>query len=95
MVDPRQESGWDSSAFKEYCAEGETRALELGNRGPIQFTSDGLLDPNIIRAYERFGFYVFENVIGEDELGECSLRQDFSAQIHFWMGWARVLALCP
>ena len=71
MSDKQQKSDWDVSKFRTYCAEGETKALNLGNRGPIRFTPDGLLDPNILNAYEQFGFYVFENVIDQDELEEC------------------------
>jgi len=76
MTDTQQKSEWGNSEFRQYCAEGETRAFQLGNRGPIRFTPEGRLDPDILDAYERCGFYVFENVIGEDELQECRNEVD-------------------
>jgi len=41
-------------------ARGERRAAALGNRGPIRFTPSGELHPDIVEAYWRCGFYVFE-----------------------------------
>jgi len=57
-------------AMQDYCREGTERAMRLGNRGPIRFTASGALDPEIVEAYDRCGFYVFENVIREPELSE-------------------------
>ena len=51
-----------------YIAAGIKRASELGNRGPVKFESDGTLAKEIICAYERTGFYVFENLVNEDEI---------------------------
>ena len=48
MDNENKKSDWDIKQFGEYCAEGEMRAHNLGNRGPIRFTSDGHLDPSII-----------------------------------------------
>ncbi|MFL2987516.1 MAG: phytanoyl-CoA dioxygenase family protein [Candidatus Poriferisodalaceae bacterium] len=76
MTDTQQKSEWGNSEFREYCAEGEKRAFELGNRGPIRFTPEGRLHPEILDAYERWGFYVFVDVIGEDELQECRSEVD-------------------
>lgn len=76
MDNENKKLDWDIKQFGEYCAEGEMRAHNLGNRGPIRFTSDGHLDPSIIEAYEQFGFYVFEKVIGEEELQECRVEVD-------------------
>ena len=58
-----------------YLIEGERRAGELGNRGPLRFDDDGNLLPGILEAYWRTGFYVFEGVLGEAELGD--LDADF------------------
>ena len=52
--------GSHTEAMQDYFAEGEARALALGNRGPLRFGPDGKLDPGIVEAYERVGFYVFE-----------------------------------
>ncbi len=57
-----------------YLREGERRALALGNRGPMQFNDDGRLHQDILDAYWRCGFYVFEDAIGSVELNE--LRGD-------------------
>jgi len=53
-----------------YFRTGQRRALELGNRGPIRFTEDGGLDPEIDAAYRRCGFYVLEGVLDDRELQE-------------------------
>ena len=60
----------EAAAMREYLAEGEKRAFALGNRGPIRFTADGALHPEIVEAYWRCGFYVFEGVLKADELAD-------------------------
>ena len=67
--------GPEEKAMQAYFREGEERAMALGNRGPIRLTDDGKLHPDILDAYRRVGFYVFEGVIGGDELRE--LETDF------------------
>ena len=57
-------------AMADYFREGETRAMALGNRGPARYTADGGLDPAILEAYDRYGFYVFQDVVAQPELGE-------------------------
>ena len=61
--------------MRRYCAEGEARALALGNRGPIRFTAAGDLHPEIRAAYGRCGFYVFEGLLKADELAD--IEADF------------------
>ena len=61
-------------AMTDYMRDGERRARALDNRGPIKLDANGKLDPAILEAYWRHGFYVFENVIGAEELAE--LRAD-------------------
>src|SRR5579884_4408900 len=56
--------------MQAYLRAGEERAYRLGNRGPIRFTADGRIDPAILDAYWRCGFYVFEGVLGADELAD-------------------------
>lgn len=51
-----------------YIEAGRARALALGNRGPLRFTADGKLHPDILEAYWTHGFYVLEDVIGSTEL---------------------------
>lgn len=63
--------------MRDYAREGEARARALGNRGPIRFTAGGRLDPAILDSYWTHGFYVFEGVVGPEELAE--LRADVDA----------------
>ncbi len=56
--------------MQAYFREGEAKAAALNNRGPLRLTADGHLDPAIIDAYKRTGFYVFEGILGGAELEE-------------------------
>jgi len=56
--------------LQDYFREGERRARALSNRGPIRFTENGELASDIREAYLRYGFYIFENVIGAEELAD-------------------------
>ena len=47
--------------------------MALGNRGPVRFAGDGTLHPGILEAYWRCGFYIFENVLGQDELADIEV----------------------
>ncbi len=67
--------GAEEAAMQAYLREGERRAYALGNRGPIRFTADGKIHPDILEAYWRTGFYVFEGVLGKEELAE--IEADF------------------
>ena len=62
--------------MRAYLEAGADRARTLGNRGPIRFTPDGKIHPDILDAYWRTGFYVFENVLQRDELN------DIEADLH-------------
>ena len=62
-----------------YLEAGEERARALANRGPVRFGADGKLYPDILEAYWKHGFYVFEGVVGEAELAE--LRADADMMI--------------
>ena len=57
-----------------YATEGEARARQLGNRGPIRLDKHGKLHSVIVEAYWTHGFYVFTNVLSETEVNE--LRND-------------------
>ena len=54
--------------MQTYLEEGEKKALQLGNRGPIRFTAEGTLENDIIESYQENGFYIFENVLDQAEL---------------------------
>jgi ectoine hydroxylase-related dioxygenase (phytanoyl-CoA dioxygenase family) len=62
--------GAEEAAMQAYFRAGEAKARSLGNRGPVRFTEDGKLHPEILDAYRETGFYVFENVLGAQELAE-------------------------
>jgi hypothetical protein len=62
--------GEHEAAMVAYRREGEARAKALNNRGPIRYNPDGRLHDDIAEAYWRCGFYVFENVIGVEELAD-------------------------
>jgi len=67
--------GEQEQAMRAYLAQGEQRAYALGNRGPIRRTADGAIHPDILEAYWRCGFYVFEGVLGPAELAD--IEADF------------------
>src|SRR5262245_21825576 len=75
-VSPTADYGPEEAALQAYCAEGARRAMALGNRGPIRFTADGRIHPDILDAYWRCGFYVFESVLRPEELA------DIEADLH-------------
>ncbi len=56
--------------MEAYFRGGMTRALALDNRGPVRYAASGELHRDILDAYDRCGFYVFENVIAPAELEE-------------------------
>jgi hypothetical protein len=62
--------GSEEAAMQAYLRAGEKRAYALGNRGPIRFAASGELHPDIVEAYWRCGFYVFEGVLKPDELAD-------------------------
>ena len=63
-----------ADAMQAYFVAGTERAHALGNRGPIRLDSNGILHRDILDAYWALGFYVFEGVVGAEELAE--LRAD-------------------
>ena len=48
----------------------------MDNRGPIVFDDDGHLSQDIIAAYEKYGFYIFTDVLGKDELND--IKEDLN-----------------
>ncbi|MDA8682119.1 phytanoyl-CoA dioxygenase family protein [Porticoccaceae bacterium] len=69
--------GDDADAVKQYLIEGQKKALELPNRGPLRFTDSGDIHPDILESYSTYGFYIFENVLREDEVAD--LKNDLEA----------------
>jgi hypothetical protein len=66
--------GDDADAVKNYLIEGQAKALELPNRGPLKFDTNGDIHEDILEAYSKFGFYVLEGVISDVELND--IRSD-------------------
>jgi len=62
--------GEDADSVRQYLIEGQKRAFQLDNRGPIQYNEDGAIHTDILKAYSKYGFYIFENVLGEEELAD-------------------------
>jgi hypothetical protein len=80
MEDSPKTQGKQSSIdenIQSYLKAGEQRAIDLGNRGPIKFDSDGRLSADIRESYSNIGFYIFENVISSEELKD--LAQDLDS----------------
>ena len=74
--------GKDADAMELYLKEGEKKALDLNNRGPIKFDDNGNLCKEIRKSYSEYGFYIFENVIDPNELNDIkedleNLRTNF------------------
>ncbi len=67
---PIVDYGADEAAMVAYRRAGEERAARLGNRGPLRFTADGRLDPAILAKYVEHGFYIFQGVLGAEELAD-------------------------
>ena len=62
--------GEHEPAMQAYMEAGEKKAYALGNRGPIKFDENGQLDTSILKSFSKNGFYIFENVLKSDELGD-------------------------
>jgi hypothetical protein len=60
----------DQAELDAYLEDGEARAMTLGNRGPVRYDDNARIHPDILDAYWEHGFYVFEGVVGKQELDE-------------------------
>ncbi|MEP5321066.1 phytanoyl-CoA dioxygenase family protein [Marinobacter alexandrii] len=69
--------GENAQAMRTYLLCGHERAMQLDNRGPISFDGAGKLDPKIVDAYKKYGFYVFTGVLKPEELQD--IEQDLEA----------------
>ncbi|SVC79100.1 uncharacterized protein METZ01_LOCUS331954, partial [marine metagenome] len=56
--------------------DGEAVALRLGNRGPVRYNSSGEIHEDILNAYSEHGFYVFTNLIADDEIEDLRTEMD-------------------
>ncbi len=76
---PIVDYGEAEEAMAAYRAEGEARAVALGNKGPVRYGVDGRLHPDIVASYTEHGFYIFTGVLGADELAE--IEADVAAML--------------
>ncbi len=67
---PIVDYGTAEPEMAEYRRAGTARALALDNRGPIRLDDRGQLHSEILDAYWRHGFYVFEGALGDEELSD-------------------------
>jgi len=68
-----------AQAMAAYGEEGLQRASRIGNKGPLRFDAAGRLHPDILAAYWKHGYYVFEGVISAAEVEE--LRRDAAVML--------------
>ena len=66
----------DTRGWSEYARDGQERAKELGNRGPVEFNKSGKLKESILSAYRRTGFYIFTDVLDAEEVSELEREFD-------------------
>jgi hypothetical protein len=57
-----------AASLSAYAEAGKARALALGNRGPVKFKANGKLVDEILDAYWKTGFYVFEGLVAQAEI---------------------------
>jgi ectoine hydroxylase-related dioxygenase (phytanoyl-CoA dioxygenase family) len=57
-------------ALEDYFRQGDARARNLANRGPIRLTRQGKLAPEILDSYQKHGFYILEHVFDDSELAD-------------------------
>jgi hypothetical protein len=67
---PPVDYGPDQADMVAYRERGTAAAMTLGNRGPIRFDAKGNVAQDILDSYEKLGFYVFEGVLGAEELAD-------------------------
>ena len=67
--------GAEEEAMQRYLEMGTDRAFALDNRGPIRYSDDGRVHPDILESYWHHGFYVFTGVFGREELDD--IERDF------------------
>ncbi len=77
--------GENAEAMRTYLLEGEKKAYQLENRGPIRFDEAGDVAQDILDAYSKYGFYVFTGVLGSAELDDLKedlerMRETFPAE---------------
>ena len=62
--------GEQANAMRAFLLEGHSRAQALPNRGRLKFESNGKLAQAIRESYSAYGFYIFEDLLTEQELAD-------------------------
>ena len=78
--------GDDAQAVKTYLLKGQEKALNLPNRGPFKYDSDGTIHPDILATYSEYGFYILEGVLGQAEIEDikadlAAMRENFPSHM--------------
>ena len=78
--------GDEAEKMKQYLIQGQEKALALPNRGPIRFDKNGDIHPDILKTYSKYGFYIFENALGKEELTDLindleQMRENFPIEM--------------
>ena len=56
--------------IQDYCKRGTEIARNLPNRGLLRFDERGQVDAEILASYRKYGFYIFEGVVSQEEISE-------------------------
>lgn len=72
--------GADADAMRNYLLQGQAKALQMDNRGPLEFAADGSLSPTIREAYRKYGFYILVGAISDQELADIRADLDDMAK---------------
>ena len=78
--------GDEAEQMKQYLIQGQEKARALPNRGPIRFNENGDIHPDILETYSKYGFYIFENALGKEELTDLindleQMRENFPTEM--------------
>jgi hypothetical protein len=63
-------AGQHAQSMAEYVEKRSLAARSFGSRGPIRYDDANNLHPEILADFEKNGFYIFEDVICEEEISE-------------------------
>jgi ectoine hydroxylase-related dioxygenase (phytanoyl-CoA dioxygenase family) len=69
-----------ADAMRHYLLQGQATALQMDNRGPLEFAADGSLSSTIREAYRKYGFYILLGAISDDELVDIRADLDGMAK---------------
>lgn len=59
-----------AAILADYATNRQAAVNAMGVRGPLELDESGQLSPSILAAYRTHGFFIFENVVSEEEIAE-------------------------